>query len=98
VPTGTRQSTYANPEFVKAAKFASAEIKAISSASPSRNTLPKSPYTGIQLASIPEFQTIGLAAGQQITAALLGKVTVDQALSMSQQVADREMRKAGYYK
>ena len=98
VPTGTRQSTYANPEFVKVAKFAPAEMKAIGSASPSQNTLPKSPYTGIQFASIPEFQTIGLAAGQQMTSALLGKVTVDQALNMSQQVAEREMRKAGYNK
>ena len=39
-----------------------------------------------------------MAAGQQMTAALLGKVTVDQALEITQQAADREMRKGGYYK
>ena len=33
-----------------------------------------------------------------MTAALLGKATVDQALATAQQAADREMRKAGYYK
>jgi sorbitol/mannitol transport system substrate-binding protein len=98
VPTGTRKSTYANPEFVKAAKFAAAEGKAIATASPKQNTLPPSPYIGVQYAAVPEFQAIGMATGQQITAALLGKVTVDQALEQSQQAADREMRKAGYYK
>jgi sorbitol/mannitol transport system substrate-binding protein len=98
VPTGTRKSTYANPEFMKAAKFAAAEGKAIATSSPKNSTLQPSPYVGVQFAAIPEFQAIGVAAGQQITAALLGKVTVEQALDMSQQAAGREMRKAGYYK
>ncbi|MFM9434012.1 sorbitol/mannitol transport system substrate-binding protein [Janthinobacterium sp. CG_23.3] len=98
VPTGTRKSTYASPEFVKAAKFATAEGKAIATGRPNQSTLPPSPYIGVQFASIPEFQAIGVAAGQQMTAALLGKVTVDQALEITQQAADREMRKGGYYK
>jgi sorbitol/mannitol transport system substrate-binding protein len=98
VPTGTRKSTYANPEFLKAAKFADAEKKAIDSANPNDSTLPKSPYVGVQFAAIPEFQAIGLAMGQQMTAVLSGKSTVDQALKASQVAADREMRKGGYYK
>jgi sorbitol/mannitol transport system substrate-binding protein len=98
VPTGTRKSTYANPEFQKAAVFASAEQKALATADPHNSTLPKSPYVGVQFASIPEFQAIGAATGQQISAALLGKITVDQALEVSQQAADRQMRKSGYYK
>jgi sorbitol/mannitol transport system substrate-binding protein len=98
VPTGTRKSTYANPEFQKVAKFAAAEQKAIYSANPNNSTLPKSPYVGIQYAAIPEFQSIGAATGQQLSAALLGKQTVDKALEVSQQAADREMRKSGYYK
>ena len=36
VPTGTRKSTYANPEFLKAAKFAEAEKKAIDTREPER--------------------------------------------------------------
>lgn len=98
VPTGTRKSTYATPEFLKAAKFAEAEKKAIDTANPNDSTLPKSPYVGVQFAAIPEFQAIGVAVGQQISAALSGKVTVDQALKTSQTAAEREMRKAGYYK
>jgi sorbitol/mannitol transport system substrate-binding protein len=98
VPTGTRKSTYANPEFQKAAVFASAEKAAIDSANPNDSTLPKSPYVGVQFAAIPEFQAIGLAVGQQMSAALAGKTTIDAALKASQTAAEREMRKGGYYK
>ena len=98
VPTGTRKSTYANPEFMKAAKFAEAEKKAIDSANPNDSTLPKSPYVGVQFAAIPEFQAIGIAVGQQMSAALSGKETVDQALKAAQAAAEREMKKGGYYK
>jgi sorbitol/mannitol transport system substrate-binding protein len=98
VPTGTRKSTYANPEFQKAAVFAAAEKAAIDSANPNDSTLPKSPYVGVQFAAIPEFQAIGIAVGQQMSAALAGKVTVDEALKASQVAADREMKKAKYYK
>ena len=98
VPTGTRKSTYASPEFQKAARFAAAEKVAIDSANPTDSTLPKSPYVGVQFAAIPEFQAIGIAVGQQMSAALAGKTTVDAALKASQNAAEREMKKAGYYK
>lgn len=98
VPTGTRKSTYANANFQKAAKFAAAEKAAIDSANPNDSTLPKSPYVGVQFAAIPEFQAIGISVGQQMSAALAGKTSVDAALKASQTAADREMRKAGYYK
>jgi len=98
VPTGTRKSTYANPEFLKAAKFADAEKKAIDSANANDSTLPKSPYVGVQFAAIPEFQAIGIAVGQQMSSALAGKVSVDEALKASQLAAEREMKKGGYYK
>lgn len=98
VPTGTRKSTYANPEFQKVAKFAAEEKKAIDSANPNDSTLPKSPYVGVQYAAIPEFQAIGIAVGQQMSSTLAGKVTVDAALKTSQTAAEREMTKGGYYK
>ena len=97
VPTGTRTSTYENPNFLNAAVFAEAELKAILSADPSNSTQDPSPYIGVQFAAIPEFQTIGIAVGQQMTAALAGDVSVEEALANAQEAADREMRKAGYY-
>ena len=98
VPTGTRKSTYANPEFTKAARFAAAEKAAIDSANPNDSTLLKSPYVGVQFAAIPEFQAIGTTVGQQMSSALAGKSTVDAALKASQAATDREMKKGGYYK
>jgi len=98
VPTGTRTSTYNNPKFQSAAVFADAELKAILSADPDNSTLEPTPYTGVQFAAIPEFQAIGVAVGQQISAALAGKLTVEKALEQAQKAADREMRKARYYK
>ncbi|MEN5180413.1 sugar ABC transporter substrate-binding protein [Comamonas testosteroni] len=100
VPTGTRKSTYANPEFQKVAGFAAAEKRSIDAANPNagENTLPPSPYAGVQYAAIPEFQAIGVAVGQQMSAALAGKVSVEQALKTSQTMAEREMKKGGYYK
>ena len=97
VPTGTRNSTYANSNFRNAAVFAEAELKAIESADPSNSTQEPTPYTGVQFAAIPEFQAIGIAVGQQFSAALAGQISVEEALSAAQEAADREMRKAGYY-
>ncbi|MFT6528293.1 MAG: sorbitol/mannitol transport system substrate-binding protein [Celeribacter sp.] len=97
VPTGTRQSTYDNPAFQDAAVFAEAELKAILSADPENSTLNPSPYVGVQFAAIPEFQAIGTAVGQQMSAALAGDISVEEALEASQKAADREMKKAGYY-
>ncbi len=97
VPTGTRFSTYENQNFMKAARFASAELQALDSADPEDSTLEPVPYTGVQFAAIPEFQAIGIAVGQQISAALAGKRSVKDALKAGQMAADREMRKARYY-
>ncbi len=97
VPTGTRQSTYDNPNFQEAAVFAEAELKAILSAEPANSTQNPSPYVGVQFAAIPEFQAIGTAVGQQMTAALAGEISVEEALEAAQTAADREMSKAGYY-
>ena len=44
------------------------------------------------------FHSSALTVGQQMSAALAGKETVDAALKASQVAAEREMRKAGYYK
>lgn len=98
MPTGTRISTYRNKAFLSAARYALIESVAISMADPRDATLPRSPYVGVQFAAIPEFQAIGIAVGQQMSAALAGKTSVDAALKASQVAADREMKKAGYYK
>ena len=96
VPTGTRASTYEIADFQAAANFAEAELKAIYSADPSNSTQDPTPYIGVQFAAIPEFQEIGAEVGQQMSAALAGTITVEQALMNSQAYAVRAMNRAGY--
>jgi len=95
VPTGTRASTYAYPEFQAAAGFAAAEMAAIESAAPEATDL--KPYVGVQFAAIPEFPEVGSAVAQEMAAALSGAKSVDDALAASQAAADAIMREAGYY-
>ncbi|WP_299346709.1 sugar ABC transporter substrate-binding protein [uncultured Maritalea sp.] len=95
VPTGTRTSTYAYPEFLAAAPFAEAEITALQSAAPEATEV--KPYVGVQFAAIPEFPQVGSAVAQEMAAALSGAKSVDEALAASQAAADAIMREAGYY-
>ena len=97
-PPGTRMSTYANEMYVSAAPFARTVEASILAANPADATLEPVPYTGVQFVAIPEFQGIGTYVGSQISAALAGTISVDEALANSQAFAVREMTKAGYIK
>ncbi len=97
-PSGTRRSTYANPEYQKAAPFSAFVLKAIETADPNDATLHKAPYTGIQFVTIPEFQSFGTVVGQSVAGALAGTMSVDQALKAAQASADRAVRAGGYQK
>jgi sorbitol/mannitol transport system substrate-binding protein len=98
VPPGTRTSLYKNPEYLKAAAFAQLTLDSINTADPQHPTVKPVPYVGVQFAAIPEFQGIATSVGQQFSAALAGKETVDGALKNAQAIATREMTKAGYIK
>jgi ABC-type glycerol-3-phosphate transport system substrate-binding protein len=98
VPPGTRKSTYALTEYQKAAPFADTVLKAIMSADPAKPTKDPVPYTGVQFVAIPEFQALGTFVGQQISSALSGQQSVEDALNTSQTQAEREMTRAGYIK
>ncbi|CAH2896142.1 MULTISPECIES: ABC transporter substrate-binding protein [Paraburkholderia] len=98
VPPGTRQSTYARPEYKQAAPFGDFVLKAIETADPEHPTAKPVPYTGVQFVGIPEFQSFGTVVGQSISGAIAGQMTVDQALAAGQATADRAVKQAGYQK
>lgn len=98
VPPGTRKSLYSNSQYMEAAPFAQITLDSIETADPKNPTVKPVPYVGIQFVAIPEFQGIGTAVGQQFSAALTGQMTVKQALSSSQRLVERAMRKARYPK
>lgn len=96
VPPGTRQSTYSNPDYLKAAPFAKAVEQAIKTADLNHPTAQPVPYTGIQYVAIPEFQAIGTTVGQLVAAALTGQRSVDDALKAAQASVAATMQQAGY--
>ena len=98
VPPGTRQSTYDNPEYQKAAPFAAVTLQAMQTADPLHPSRHPVPYQGIQFVGIPEFQSFGTVVGQSIAGALAGQMTVDQALKAGQAAAARAVKQAGYTK
>jgi ABC-type glycerol-3-phosphate transport system substrate-binding protein len=96
LPPGTRLSTYANADYLKAAPFAGAVKTAIETADLDHPTLNPVPYTGIQYVSIPEFESIGTTVGQLVAAALTGQQSEDSALKQAQSSVASTMDQAGY--
>ncbi len=98
VPPGTRTSTYESKEYQDAAPFAAYTLRAIEHTRPNNPTTEKVPYVGIGFVGIPEFQSIGTAAGQEFSAVIAGEKTADAALKKVQDFTERAMKEAGYYK
>jgi sorbitol/mannitol transport system substrate-binding protein len=96
VPPGTRTSTYTNPNYQKAAPFASIVLKSIQTADPTHPSVEPTPYKGVQFVAIPEFQAIGTQVGQTMAAALTHRVSVDRAVEQAQTTTERFMKHAGY--
>ncbi len=95
VPPGTRQSTYQQPQYLAAAPFADLTYKSILAADPLHPTKQPVPYTGIQCVVIPSFPTIGNQVGQLIAAALVGDLSVDEALRKAQAATERVQKRTG---
>ena len=95
VPPGTRASLYENPEYASV-PFAKVTLNSINSADPTQPTLDPVPYTGVQFVAIPEFAGIATLVGQEISAALAGQQSVEEALEKAQALTADEMEAAGY--
>ena len=98
VPPGTRTSLYENEAYKEAAPFAEPTLAAMNAADITNPSVKPVPYTGGQFVAIPEFQGLGTTVGQLFSAALAGQMSVDDALAQAQNVATREMTRAGYIK
>ncbi|MER6166655.1 ABC transporter substrate-binding protein [Streptomyces violaceorubidus] len=90
VPAGKRASTYENPAYVKeAAAFQEMTRKAIEGARPKDPGVQPRPAPGIQFVGIPEFTDLGTKVSQEISAAIAGRQSVEEALKKSQQLAEK---------
>ncbi|WP_409472828.1 ABC transporter substrate-binding protein [Streptomyces sp. HC307] len=90
VPAGKRASTYDNPDYrAEAAAFQEMTKEAIEGARPGDPGVQPRPAPGIQFVGIPEFTDLGTKVSQEISAAIAGRQSVDEALKKSQQLAER---------
>jgi sorbitol/mannitol transport system substrate-binding protein len=88
VPAGKRQSTYDNPEYQEAAAaFYQPTVDAINAADPLNPGVQKRPAPGIQFVAIPEFAGMAQEVSAQVSAAIAGQTTVEEALEQGQQLA-----------
>src|SRR3954471_7836 len=77
VPPGSRLSTYAIPQYVRASSGAAqVTLDALKTIDPNNATKEPVPYTGIQYVQIPEFQDLGTKFSQQFAAVLAGNESV----------------------
>ena len=97
VPPGTRMSLYENPEYTKF-PFAQITAESLYSTDPTNPAIDPVPYIGAHFVSIPEYQSIATAVGQQFSNALAGKISAEDALENAQDLTLRIMKKAGYIK
>src|ERR671921_570350 len=89
VPAGKRASTYSIPEYRKEAQaFGEPTRKAIENADPVNPGTQPRPALGIQFVDIPEFPGLGTEVSQDISSAIAGQITVDDALRRGQRLAD----------
>ena len=94
VPPGARKSTYEIPEYQEAAKsFAEITLKAIERVDPDNPGVQPRPAPGVQFVGIPEFSDLGTKVGQQVSAAIAGRTTVDAALALGQKEAELVAKK-----
>ncbi|KIF71425.1 sugar ABC transporter substrate-binding protein [Streptomyces sp. AcH 505] len=90
VPAGKRASTYANKDYLKdAGAFADITQKSIAGVDPNNPGTQPRPTVGIQFVDIPEFIDLGTKVSQEISSAIAGKQSVDQALDNSQSLAEK---------
>lgn len=89
VPAGKRSSTYDNEAYLEeAGPFAEATRAAIESADPENPGVQPRPAIGVQFVGIPEFPDLGTQVSQDISAAIAGRMSVDEALERGQRVAE----------
>ncbi|MEM8902079.1 MAG: sugar ABC transporter substrate-binding protein [Actinomycetota bacterium] len=89
VPPGTRESTYANANYLAAAEaFAQKTLDAMLAAPiDSPGTTPRPGLPGVQYVGVPEFQDVGTRCTEQFSAAIAGSTSIDSALSACQDIA-----------
>jgi sorbitol/mannitol transport system substrate-binding protein len=89
VPAGKRASTYENPQYLaEAGAFADPTRQAIETADPLDPGVQPRPAPGIQFVDIPEFPALATQVSEDVSSAIAGQMSVDDALDQGQRLAE----------
>lgn len=89
VPDGKRASTFDIPEYKEASAAYSEQMqKALAGSDPAKCSVFDTPAAGCQYLAIPEFADLGTKIGQEMSAALSGQKTADEAVAASVKLAE----------
>lgn len=99
VPPGSRVSTYQLPEYREATKaFAQPTLDAIEAVNGRQPGVHPQPWVGVQYVGVPEFAGLGNRVSAEISAAIAGQQSVDEALEKAQLFAEDVVKGGGYKK
>ncbi|MEV6172921.1 sugar ABC transporter substrate-binding protein [Streptomyces sp. NPDC051954] len=97
VPPGSRLSTYRLPAYRKAARaFLQPTLNALNTVNLTRPGLHEQPWTGTSYVGIPEYAGLGSRVAKEISAAIAGRQSVDEALAKAQLFANDVVEGGGY--
>lgn len=94
-PCAARTSTY-SLEGYKDLPYASETMKALADADFTKPCVNKTPYVGLQYIAIPEFADLGDKMTQNVAAYVTGKMTLDEAISKTQEEFNEAAKDGGY--
>jgi sorbitol/mannitol transport system substrate-binding protein len=99
VPPGTRTSTYAIPEYQEATKAFGAQTEKVIGAVDIKDPgVEPRPYVGGGWLALPQGQSLQIMFAKEISAALAGSQTIDQALANATKAANESAKSAGLQK
>ncbi len=96
-PSGTRQSTYDNPNYKKACDFADITKKALLKVNYSHPAIDETPYAGNSIPNMPEYSSWGETIAQQLASYLTGKTDINSVLTSGQKTL-QDVATEGNYK
>ncbi len=94
-PPASRASTYQLLVYAKT-PYAEATLKTLESTDFTKPTLEPVPYVGLQYIAIPEFADAGTKMTEYLADYVVDKITLDEAISKTQQVFEQVAEDGGY--
>ncbi|MGI8476819.1 MAG: extracellular solute-binding protein, partial [Thermomicrobiales bacterium] len=99
VPSGVRESTYADAGYKEYAKsFADLVLGIIKAQDPTKCCVDPVPYKGLQFVGVPEFVTLGDGVTKELANVIAGNEKIEDAIKKFDEMANQWAKDTGYQK